>query len=143
MKYCNKCRKTKPLSEFHKRSSIKSGYQPYCKLCKKEDAKKRWEDPKVRKKQIDHKKAYKKENRQMLYNYMLDKKCIKCGESDIACLQFDHKDEFKKSFCISMGMGKSWNTILKEINKCQILCANCHHKRTAKQYNWYSDLIKD
>lgn len=32
---CSKCKKTKPVSEFHKDRSRASGVQRYCKKCKK------------------------------------------------------------------------------------------------------------
>lgn len=33
--------------------------------------------------------------------------------------------------------GYSWENILKEIEKCQVLCANCHRIKTARDYKWY------
>ena len=36
---------------------------------------------------------------------------------------------------------KNLNVILEEVKKCEILCANCHAKKTAKQFGWYKDLI--
>ena len=30
-----------------------------------------------------------------------------------------------------------WKTVLEEINKCEVRCANCHRQKTAKDENWY------
>ncbi len=96
----------------------------------------------IRNKQRIYNKSNRKKSRQNLYNFMKDKACIICKESDIACLQFDHRDKTTKLFNISEAMGYGWEKILNEISKCDILCANCHHKRTAKQFNWYYNLDK-
>jgi transcription elongation factor Elf1 len=56
-------------------------------------------------------------------------KCHVCGENHIACLDFHHKDPTKKDFNISQIIYRvSKETLLEEIAKCDILCANCHRK---------------
>ncbi len=58
--------------------------------------------------------------------------CVDCGEKHPACLQFHHKNKEEKSFTISYIAGRgvaSIGTILKEIEKCEVLCGNCHAKR--------------
>ena len=65
-------------------------------------------------------------------NYKKTLKCSKCPESDWRCLDFHHKDPNEKEFCISIGRNKglSIESLLKEIAKCDVLCANCHRKET-------------
>ncbi len=58
--------------------------------------------------------------------------CIDCGENHPACLQFHHKNRAKKSFGLGYVAGsgsRGIKTLLKEINKCEVLCGNCHAKR--------------
>jgi hypothetical protein len=64
---------------------------------------------------------------------------MQCGETDVRVLEFDHIDPSRKEFGIARAItyGKPWDTIVEEIQKCQILCANCHKKRTAIQYGWF------
>jgi hypothetical protein len=53
-KTCTKCGVLKPISNFHKDSSTKTGYYPLCKECKSNYMKKKWkEDPEYRKKTKD------------------------------------------------------------------------------------------
>jgi len=53
-------------------------------------------------------------------------KCEECGYGECpAALTFHHKDPSKKDF----GLGsciRSWDSVQKEIEKCRLLCANCH-----------------
>jgi len=59
-------------------------------------------------------------------NY-LGGKCERCGWSgNQAALQFHHKDSTEKEFAIGNAANKSWDFIKKEMQKCILLCANCH-----------------
>jgi hypothetical protein len=55
-------------------------------------------------------------------------KCEICGyEKCDRALSFHHIDPKQKSFGLSdKGLTKAWDTILQEIEKCILLCANCH-----------------
>jgi len=77
--------------------------------------------------------------RQHLLEYLGDKSCGVCGFSDPRVLEFDHIDPTTKSFGIAKAINDkmSWPKILAEIEKCQILCANCHKIKTAEQNKWY------
>lgn len=54
--------------------------------------------------------------------------CKTCGETDFRCLQFHHKDPSIKLFGISRGYTRSMKNLLAEIEKCEVLCSNCHDK---------------
>ena len=53
------------------------------------------------------------------------------------CLEFDHRDRATKSAEISrlVAGGFSWEVLLREIEKCDVRCANCHRRRTADQFS--------
>ena len=55
-------------------------------------------------------------------------KCILCGYKKCQrALSFHHLDPKKKEFDLSSrGLTRSWDRIKKEIDKCVLLCANCH-----------------
>jgi hypothetical protein len=56
--------------------------------------------------------------------------CRDCGWSgNQAALQFHHTDPNKKDFVIGNVANKSWDSIKKEMEKCILLCANCHSIR--------------
>lgn len=54
-------------------------------------------------------------------------KCAVCGYSkSVGALQFHHRNPSDKLFNISHCHTRSWANIQKELDKCDILCANCH-----------------
>ena len=79
--------------------------------------------------------------RQHVYDYLKSHPCIKCGESDPRVLQFNHINPDEKLETVSNIMRRGLTQVMKEIEKCEVLCANCHSKHTADQQNWYKDLI--
>ena len=70
-----------------------------------------------------------KKVRQMAVAYK-GSRCERCGYDDcIEALDFHHKDPSQKNFGISSkGYTRSWSKIRSELNKCVILCANCHRE---------------
>jgi hypothetical protein len=71
-----------------------------------------------------------------LHQYLRREKCAECGLNDLAALEFDHRDPAHKRRDISTMLRRalSWSAILTEINKCDLVCANCHRRRTALQF---------
>ena len=55
-------------------------------------------------------------------------KCNICGYFRyIGALEFHHIDERKKSFGLSMdGLTRSWERTRRELDKCILVCSNCH-----------------
>ncbi len=55
--------------------------------------------------------------------------CVRCGESDLVCLIFHHRDPATKAFTIgSTGPIRTEEAIIAEATKCDVLCLNCHAK---------------
>lgn len=59
----------------------------------------------------------------------LGSKCYICGyDKAQTALDFHHKDSDTKDFSISSQPNMSWNKIVKEIEKCVLLCCRCHRE---------------
>ena len=61
-------------------------------------------------------------------------KCVECGFSgNYNCFDFHHKGDLPKEHEIGKIIGiKSWETLRKELDKCELLCANCHRLEHTK-----------
>lgn len=56
--------------------------------------------------------------------------CVDCGEKNHIVLDFDHIRDKKYNVSRMIHDGFSWKAIVKEIKKCEVVCANCHRIRT-------------
>ena len=69
---------------------------------------------------------------QLLLDHFADHPCTDCGETDPLVLEFDHLRD--KRFNIGTKLATfPWEVILEEIAKCDVVCANCHRRRTARR----------
>lgn len=77
--------------------------------------------------------------RASLFEFLSTKKCVDCGESDPITLEFDHREQNQKFKAVSKMLSGhySWSSLLKEIEKCDIRCANCHRRKTYNQFNCF------
>ena len=57
-------------------------------------------------------------------------KCEICGyDKCVGALEFHHKDPTTKDFGISSkGYTRSWELVKSELDKCVLVCANCHRE---------------
>ena len=72
-----------------------------------------------------------------MIEYLSTHPCVSCGEDDIVVLEFDHLHSKSSNISKMMSDICKWDVILIEIEKCQVLCANCHRRKTSKQLNYY------
>lgn len=129
MKICGTCKESKDLSEF----SISKGKPQFnCKVCHSEYRKKHYQDNK--KKYISKASSTRTEYRNEYYTWLSGKSCVDCGNSDIRVLEHDHLSD--KSFNVSSKIGtRKLSSLMEEIEKCDIVCANCHRIRTVTRGN--------
>lgn len=127
-KICLRCNKDKLFEEFNFKNKKKNTRQAHCRECHQEESAKRY------KQYIDYYKEKSKKDRleivEWFNNYKKSLKCYICGEDDSCCLDFHHRDVKEKEQNISNAVHRNWsiNRLLKEIEKCIVLCRNCHTK---------------
>lgn len=128
-KICKRCDQLKPLSEFPLNSPDKKGrryYMSKCKKCMSESVK-----PYVKKymkENPERAKQYGKNTRVKRSKILEELKsggCIKCGDKRHYVIDFHHLDPHQKDVAMSDGSIKQ---IMKEKDKCVLLCSNCHRE---------------
>lgn len=133
---CRKCGKEKSTNEFYKRVSM-------CKSCfseyNKEQKKFYKNNKEYQEKVLNGEKRRKKEKREWVYQFLLLNPCVDCGEGDPIVLEFDHVEGGKIGNVSKLIHNNcSLEKIKIEIGKCKVRCANCHRRKTAKDFNYHS-----
>lgn len=78
-----------------------------------------------------------------LAEYLKSHPCVDCGETDILVLEFDHCDPDDKLNSIAK-LRRNLNKLKAEMAKCEVVCCNCHRRRTAKQFgSWRLGFVSD
>lgn len=131
MKNCVKCEKEKEDKEFVVRKNGR--LNSWRKECVRKRAKEYYQNNKE--KCINRGKVKNLKFRQHICNYLKLHPCIDCGENDPVVLQFDHRED--KKYTISNMKMMSLEKVDEEIKKCDVRCANCHARKTAKQFGYY------
>ncbi len=129
-KRCNACGEVKSLDDFHRARKARDGRQHNCKVCNIAINKQWYRDhPEVRPDRMDeYARQRHRRNHRRLFDYLLEHPCVDCGENDPVVLEFDHlRDKVKN---VSAMMGHPWWKVVAEIAKCEVVCANCHRRRT-------------
>ncbi len=125
----------KTLEFFATRTDRKNlTYQSNCRECQKKYRKSHYLNNK--KKYMDKAAKYTKNIIEWFYGIKKDLKCEFCGENRYWVLDFHHKDPKEKDEEISILIRKgNKKRIIDEINKCSVLCANCHRDLHFKEKN--------
>lgn len=142
MKYCPHCEENKPDSAFGWKNKTRGWLQAYCKQCNRAYQKQHYKNNKATYNEKAREAAVRnrERNQKALLQYLLEHPCVDCGETDPIVLEFDHLDPATKVANVSQLVIDvySWEKVLAEIAKCEVVCSNCHKRRTAKQYGWFS-----
>lgn len=116
-KTCHLCTVSKPIEQFHKSKSHLGGRQHICKCCSHDTQMKRLKLAKF-----------------LAVQYR-GGRCQICGyDKCIDALDFHHLDPDEKDFSFSerrataLDRGRLKQSIKTELDKCQLVCSNCHRE---------------
>jgi len=127
LKQCSLCKTVKPKTEFYVWNKTKDGLMSRCKQCHSNKQKQ------FRQSNKDHVKAQTKARRDALkLKAVLYKgdRCEDCSQQFPLCVyDFHHVDSSTKENDIGSMIQSSWDFVKNELDKCVLLCANCHRCR--------------
>jgi len=83
---------------------------------------------------LERNRRRKKNARRFLWDRKREQPCVQCGESDIRCLDFHHRGDERKAAGLALlaTNGAAIRTLERELEKCIVLCKNCHAKEHFK-----------
>lgn len=114
-KRCPSCRVEKPLSEYYV-SRSRPAPSPYCKPCSNQKTIERQQ--RLKQQAIEYKGS----------------RCQRCGYDRYAgALELHHRDPGQKEFSLSHAQLTSFEKVKSELDKCDLLCSNCHREEHARQ----------
>jgi hypothetical protein len=133
---CSRCKVVKPLAAFKAKGA--QGWQAYCVACQAAYRQQHYRAHKE--KYIAKAKrsaaARRELVRETIQKAKQGKTCADCGAAYPPwVLQFDHLDDSEKQAAVAnmAGHGLSVTRVVREIAKCEIVCANCHADRTHRR----------
>lgn len=135
-KRCSKCDTYKPLADFNKMTKSPDGRQPRCRECQAAyfQANRERILPQIK----ARKAAFYLMTVQYVRDYLAGHPCVDCGEADPVVLDFDHV-RGTKAANVSL-LVKNMAPLVRvkdEIAKCEVRCANCHRRKTAREWGWH------
>jgi hypothetical protein len=145
-KRCGRCKQSRPLLDFNRRSASRDGLQSLCRDCNRANARMYYSvNREAHVQRISAAKGGRRARAlQLVGRHLLTHPCIDCGETDVRVLDFDHRDRADKGtevMRLAQG-GHALSTIAAEMAKCDVRCRNCHaivtYERIGK--NWRSTI---
>lgn len=129
-KKCSRCQELKQKNDFYFKNKKLNKLQNICKTCQNTYHKKYYDQNKdayisnSKKRNI----RYRSNNKTFIDEFKNNKSCLFCQEKTPVCLDFHHIKNKRLNVSRMKNYAYSIKTIKKEIDKCIIICSNCHRK---------------
>jgi hypothetical protein len=131
LRHCGRCGDSQPVEEFAWRRRARGQRDNYRVRCRAESKQERYaaNHSRYTAQAQARKQVVAAERAARLIEFFHPHVCVDCGEDDPLVLEFDHRSE-KLLRASETAAGRP---VLDEIAKCDVVCANCHRRRTARR----------
>ena len=127
-KVCSKCKANKPVEEFNFRNRSAGIRHHYCRECGKIFTRNHYKRNK--RQYIDRTLRSHAKRREYLHQ-IKSQPCADCGvQYPYYVMDFDHREGEEKVFEMNHVNYVTMSAIKREVEKCDVVCANCHRERT-------------
>ena len=135
MKVCVTCGLPKEEEEFNWRYKALGIRQPSCRECQHGHQARFYQNHQDEEKERTRRRRVnaREEARAFVYQYKITHPCVVCDETDPVVLDFDHIRGKGATINQLVNEGASIERIIIEIALCQVLCSNCHRKKTYEE----------
>jgi transcription elongation factor Elf1 len=133
MKPCLRCGEIKELTEFARDRKRKDGLQAYCNICHRKEARDTYRaNPEPYKRRAaTHRDRLRAYLMKVADEIRTEYGCAFCGERTTCILDFHHHETPGEP--VARTTSKSLTAFRREVNRCVVVCANCHRKIHAGQ----------
>ena len=136
---CSACDLDRPTACFSFADQVSGSLNAYCRSCQAAYRRAHYvaNRPDYIRRAVAQVQERREENRREIIRYLTTHPCVDCGHTNSVVLEFDHRDPADKLMNVgTMMVSRRWPRVRAEIEKCDVRCANCHRRRTARQFNW-------
>ena len=128
-KICSKCGLELPLDMFRWKNKAQGKKHSQCKACQSRQEHQHYLESKERREAVRTRADVQKMDNVEFIENKKKQGCAKCGDKRIYVLDFHHINPEEKDNTIAhMIKSSSIEKLVEEVDKCKLLCANCHRE---------------
>jgi hypothetical protein len=132
LRWCSRCSRHRPESSFNR---FGSGRQWWCRDCFKAYYAERRAHHRRRNNALKTQRVREAQN--LVLAFLRRNPCVDCEEADPVILEFDHLGPKRAEISTLVRRGVLESVLVAEMAQCDIVCANCHRRRTAIRQGWW------
>jgi hypothetical protein len=131
-KTCSRCRRSLAIEAFNR---LRDGRQSYCRDCFRAYFRERGDLHRAQVRATAPQRR--RRSRAVVLSLLAAAECEDCGMRDVTVLEFDHVGAKRAAVATLVGQAASRRALLEEVARCDVVCANCHRRRTAVRAGWF------